>query len=73
MKTKNIMIGFVILLIVISTLLLLTHRMIRAEEAVSDSDISRKLDEILNNQKSILENLSQIKEELSVIKIRVTR
>ncbi|MBI5144395.1 MAG: hypothetical protein HZA30_04945 [Candidatus Omnitrophica bacterium] len=73
MKIKKIIMGLFISLIVISVLFAITDRKIQAQAAVSDSEVSKKLDDILKNQKKILEELASIKAELNVIKIRVTR
>lgn len=37
------------------------------------ADVSAKLDEILNNQKSIMQSLDSMKQELNIIKIRITQ
>ena len=44
-----------------------------AEGETSDSEISKKLDDILANQQTILSELASIKEELRTVKIRVTQ
>ena len=38
-----------------------------------DSDIAGKLDQIIANQKTIMQSIDAIKEELYIIKIRVTQ
>jgi len=44
-----------------------------AEDGATDSEISKKLDDILSNQQTILSELASIKEELRTVKIRVTQ
>ena len=73
MKFKKIIIGLVISFMVISVLLAITDRAIHAQGPNSDSEFSKKLDDILKNQKEILQGIAAIKEELGVIKIRVTQ
>lgn len=46
----------------------------RAENGTSfESTVTTKLEEIVKNQKTILQNLSSIQEQLEVIKIRITQ
>ena len=73
MKIKKIIMGLFISLLVISVICAITDRRIQAQAAGSDSEVSKKLDDILRNQKKMLEELASIKAELNVIKIRVTR
>ncbi|MBI4974662.1 MAG: hypothetical protein HZC19_02495 [Candidatus Omnitrophica bacterium] len=63
MKIKKIIMGLFISLIVISVLFAITDRRIQAQAAVSDSEVSKKLDDILKNQKKMLEELASIKAE----------
>ena len=72
MKAKIIM-GVVIFLIVITGFFVVTDMAVKAEDADSELKISKKLDDILKNQKAILDGIASIREELNVIKIRVTR
>jgi hypothetical protein len=46
--------------------------MVRAADGDSAA-VSQKLDQILNNQKGIMDSLSLIKTEINVIKIRITQ
>ena len=73
MGLKKILLGFIIIVALISVFIVSTSRLTHAQGASSDSALFSKLDEILINQKAILDNLSGIKEELRVIKIRVTQ
>lgn len=73
MRIGKILIGLIVAITVISTLLLLTDKITWAQETGSDSDISKKLDEISDAQKTILREIEAIKEELRVIKIRITQ
>lgn len=73
MKIKKIIIGVVIVLIFISALFALANSPIQAQAQDTSPEISKKLDDILKNQKEILKGIASIKDELDVIKIRVTR
>ena len=73
MKTNSIIMTAAIALVTISALLVFTNRPIRAEDISDTAALSAKLDEVLNNQKAILDGITSIKEELRVIKIRVTQ
>ena len=67
---KKVFMGFLVTLTVATGLVIFTNNIIQAE---SDSSVSRKLDEILNNQKSILSGIDSLKEELNIVKIRITQ
>lgn len=60
-------------LCVMVSALLFTERTLRAQETISGSAIAKKLDEILNNQKVIMQNLESLRTELNIVKIRVTQ
>ena len=71
---KKIILGLVISSIVLFGVFSpAANKALRAETAGSDSEILKKLDDILNNQKTIMQNLSALKEEVYIIKIRVTQ
>lgn len=55
------------------TLLLVTGIDRQAQAAGSDGDISRKLDDIINNQKAMMQEMEAIRSELNIIKIRITQ
>ena len=46
---------------------------VRLAYAVENADIVQKLDQILSNQKDILQSLSEVKSELEIVKVRATR
>ena len=73
MAKKSILFGLIVSLVVIACLLGIADRATQAQSAGQDQSVSAKLDEILGNQRTILENLSNIKEELRIIKIRITQ
>ena len=45
----------------------------QGQEETDSAAVSRKLEEVLGNQKTILAELSAIREEVRIIKIRVTQ
>lgn len=69
---KNIAIGLIILSVIAGALIVSTGSL-RAQNAAGDSDISKKLDEILSNQKAMMDDMSRMKQEMAIIKIRVTQ
>lgn len=74
MKIRKVVFAVFISIVVAAALLGMTGRAIHAQSSgASDSSALAKLDEILNNQKSIMADLAQIKEELRIIKIRITQ
>ena len=73
MKTKNIIITLAVFLTILVTLLTFTKSTVRAEDTADVTALSAKVDEVLSNQKMILQGLASIKEELNIIKIRITQ
>ena len=73
MGIKKNLILIAVLCIIISATLFFTERTLRAQGDLSDSAISKKLDEILSNQKSIMQSIESMKSELNIVKIRVTQ
>jgi len=74
MKTNNVIIWVMVAMITISAILVFITGPVKAEDAPPDvSAISAKLDEVLSNQKAILEGIASVKEELRVVKIRITQ
>jgi hypothetical protein len=74
MKTKKMLLGLLISLVVIASLLGITEKPTSAQSASgSDAVLSAKIDEILRNQGVILGNLALMKEELNIIKLRITQ
>lgn len=63
----------VIAVFVISGVLFLVSTSTHAEGAVDSQEISRKLEEVLNNQKTILADLAALRNEIQIVKIRVTQ
>lgn len=74
MKTRKIFTALMLFLIITLSLLAITDRVIHAQGASSsESELSKKLDDVLNNQKTILQELGLIKGELRIITIRITQ
>lgn len=73
MKYRKIFLGLVISLIVIAVLLAVADRKTHAAGGEMDVAVAEQLDQIAQDQKTILEELAAIKQELYIIKIRVTQ
>ncbi|MFH0764375.1 MAG: hypothetical protein V1927_05175 [Candidatus Omnitrophota bacterium] len=70
---KKLAVSVIILSIALVGVFTLTGKALKAETAGSDSEILKKLDDVLGNQKAILQAMADMKQELYVIKIRVTQ
>lgn len=73
MNIKNFSIALAAAVAVAVSLLAFNIGPSAAEDRAGYSDIMRKLDEIIAEQKSMREELAAIKEELNIVKIRVTQ
>lgn len=72
MKLSRVIVIVVLALFV--TLPLFLSGTVNAQDETSvQGDISGKLDQILSNQKAIMDQIASVKQELSVVKIRVTQ
>lgn len=70
---RKAVIGLVLLSIALLGVFTLANKALRAETSGGDTELSRKLDNVLNNQKAILQGISELKQELYIIKIRITQ
>jgi len=70
---KNFTLIMVLCLIISAAFFLFTEKTLRAQDNMSGSAISKKLDEILSNQKTIMQSMESMKSELNIIKIRITQ
>lgn len=70
---KKTITALVISVLLITGILFITDRALKAQTNDSSSDMMKKLDDILANQKSIMQAIASMKEELYLIKIRVTQ
>ena len=68
---KTILTAILIVLVLAAVSLAITNR--PAQAANSDTEISKKLDDIMKGQKAIQDDIAAMKQELAVIKIRVTQ
>lgn len=75
MKYKKVLIGIILAAFLLSLPFFLAKSMYAEDlaQASDQSAVLSKLDQILNNEKVILDQISSMKQELSVIKIRVTQ
>jgi hypothetical protein len=70
---RKTIIGLVILSIALLGVFTLANKALRAETSGSDPEVSRKLDNVLSNQKAILQGIAELKQELYIIKVRITQ
>lgn len=74
MRIKKIVLGLVISLGIIAVLISAGGKTTCAQgTAGADSGIMAKLDQVLANQRTILDELAAMREELRIVKIRVTQ
>jgi len=73
MKGNKVKIGFAISSIVLFILLTVANRPLRGQEDNLEAAMTKKLDQILENQGKILEQIESMKETLRIIQVRVTR
>jgi hypothetical protein len=73
MTRVRILTGVIICLLIIASGFIFAGKIGHAQSSDSDTDMSRKLDDILNNQKAIIEGIELLKSELDIVKIRVTQ
>lgn len=73
MRINKIFAGTLICVIAISALLVFMNSSLRAQDADEyGPEISKKLDEVLKNQKDIMDGIAALKREVEIVKIRVT-
>jgi len=73
MKSNKVKIGFAISSIVLFILLTVANRPLRGQEDNLQTAMTKKLDQVLENQGKILEQIDSMKETLHIIQIRVSR
>jgi len=70
---KKMLIGFAISIAVICALIMLTNRPINAQAQTENLEVLKRLDQVLADQKAILDGIEALKQEIYIIKIRVTQ
>jgi len=70
---KRLFIVIAVSAALICMLISVLNKPTQAQEQAGYPAISKKLDDILNGQKSIAQSLDSIQEELKIIKIRITQ
>ena len=74
MRFKKILTGIVLVLVLIVAASIFVNGMTHAQTQSPDqSEISAKLDQILNNERAMMDQIASMRQELNVIKIRVTQ
>ncbi len=71
---KKLLLASAVLFAVVVIPITVANRYTQVQAAdMTSPDITAKLDQILNNQKSIMQTLDFLKQELNIIKIRITQ
>ena len=74
MRLKKTLMGIIVLSVLIAAASVFVNSKTHAQDQMQDqSGIASKLDQILSNQKIIMDQVSSMRQELNVIKIRVTQ
>ena len=76
MKRGKLLTGIILSLLLIAAACLFVNSRTHAEEGSSTPDLSilvSRLDQILSNQRTIMDQVASMRQELNVIKIRVTQ
>lgn len=74
MKVKKILTGIMLALVLIAAASIFANNRTHAQDQSPDlSAISAKLDQILNNEKAIMDQMAELRQELNIVKIRVTQ
>lgn len=74
MKVKKILIGITTVAVLTAASIFIISRIHAQEQQAPDqSEISAKLDQILNNEKALMDQIASMRQELNIVKIRVTQ
>ena len=74
MRGSKILTGIILAAVLIAAISVFVNSKTHAQDQMQDqSGIESKLDQILNNEKIIMDQVSSMRQELNVIKIRVTQ
>ena len=73
MIVRKMIFAVLVVLSIVSILSFFGGTSSHAQDKDNSSGLSAKLDEVLSNQKAIMQELDTIKKELNIIKIRITQ
>ena len=74
MRGKKILTGIMLASVLIAAAAIFVNGRICAQDQMQDqSSILGKLDQILNNEKALMDQIASIRQELNIIKVRVTQ
>ena len=74
MKGNRILIGMILALVLIAAASIFVNSRTHAQEQNPDqAAVLAKLDQVLNNEKTIMDQIESMKQEVNIIKIRVTQ
>ena len=72
MRGQKILIGIMLVSVLMATASIFENSRTDAQEQ-RQTDISAKLDQVLNNERIIMDQIASMRQELNIIKIRVTQ
>ena len=74
MTQRQILIGIMLVAVLMASAAIFGNSRTHAQDqGVDQASISAKLDQILNNEKVLMDEIASMRQELNVIKIRVTQ
>ena len=73
MRNKKILIGVILVSVLVAASIFINGRLQAQSQGTDDGTILSKLDQILNNERALMDQISSMRQELNVIKIRVTQ
>lgn len=73
MRSGRILTGLAASFLIMAGIFMFSDGRIRAQGPDPEAAISRKLGEILENQKRIIQGIESLKSEINILKIRITQ
>ena len=74
MRGKKILISIILASVLIAgASVFVKSRTHAQDQGIDQGNISAKLDQILNNEKALMDQIASMRQELNIIKIRVTQ
>lgn len=73
MNIRKVLVGAAIVLVAVTGIIIAARAAHGQAAEQASPDVSGKLDQVLSNQKSIMQSLESMKQELNIIKIRITQ
>ena len=73
MKSRKILIGITAASFLMMASMFINSKISAEDQGLDQGAIMAKLDQVLNNQKVIMDQISSMKQELNIVKIRITQ